>query len=142
MIENRAPRRFCPGCFEKQIEIDRLKEEVVLLKARLRYQSRSGEEGFFGSSTPSSQIPIKPNAKEEEKNKRGGARHGHVGHGRQAVSQSEADRIVDIDVGDVCPECHGKLKESKEYRDRTVIDIEPVEVKNILYRISRKKCTQ
>ncbi len=142
MSENSAPRRFCPGCFEKQIEIDRLKEEVVLLKARLRYQSRSGEEGFFGSSTPSSQIPIKPNAKEEEKNKRGGARCGHVGHGRQAVSESEADRIVDIDVGDICPECRGKLKESKEYRDRTVIDIEPVEVKNILYRISRKKCTQ
>lgn len=142
MSENRAPRRFCSDCFEKQIEIDRLKEEVILLKARLRHQSRSGEEGFFGSSTPSSQIPIKPNAKEDQQNKRGGARHGHAGHGRQAVSESESDRIVDIEVGDVCPECHGKLKESKEYRDRTVIDIEPVEVKKILYRISRKKCTQ
>lgn len=142
MTENKLPRRFCPGCFEKQIEIDRLKEEVVLLKARLRYQVRSAKEGFFGSSTPSSQIPIKPNAPEEEQNKRGGARHGHVGHGRKTVSQSDADRIVDIDIADTCPQCHGELEESKEYRYRTVIDIEPIEVKKILYRITRRKCTK
>ena len=142
MDKNRKPRRFCPGCFEKQVKIDRLKEEVVCLKARLRYQERTAKEGFFGSSTPSSQIPIKPNATEEKQNNRGGARRGHVGHGRQAVNGSQADRIVDIDVGNACPECKGELKESKGRRFRTVIDIQPIKVKKILYRIVRKKCTQ
>ena len=142
MGENKKPRRFCQGCFEKQIEIDRLKEEVCRLKDRLRYQERTAKEGFFGSSTPSSKIPIKPSSPEEQKRKQGGALPGHPGYGRKAVSASQADRIVDIDTGDICPECGGKLKGSKGRRPRTVIDIQPVNIKKILYRTSRKKCTR
>jgi hypothetical protein len=53
---------YCRECFEKQREIDRLTEENVRLRGRLRYQERvSREEGFFGSSTPSSKIPVKAN---------------------------------------------------------------------------------
>jgi transposase len=136
------PRYFCQGCFEKQIEIDRLKEEVHRLKARLRYQQRTAGEGFFGSSTPSSKIPVKPNTPEEQQRKRGGARHGHPGHGRQAVEESEADSVVDIDIGDRCPECGGGLKESKGFRSRTVIDIQPIKVKKTVYHIWRRRCTQ
>ena len=136
------PRHFCQGCFEKQIEVDRLKEEVHRLKALLRYQQRTAGEGFFGSSTPSSKIPIKLNSLESQQSKRGGARRGHPGHGRQAVDESEADRVVDIDIGDTCPECGGELGESKGLRSRTVIDIQPVKIKKTVYRIWRRKCTQ
>lgn len=52
--------RYCPACFEKQQKIDALQEQIVSLKAKLRLQERTAREGFFGSSTPSSQIPIKP----------------------------------------------------------------------------------
>jgi hypothetical protein len=52
---------YCPQCFEKQRKIDELEEELVLLKAKLRYQERTVKEGFFGSSTPSSKIPVKAN---------------------------------------------------------------------------------
>jgi len=51
----------CPLCLEKQREIDRLKEENGLLKRQLSYRERKDKEGFFGSSTPSSQQPVKAN---------------------------------------------------------------------------------
>lgn len=64
----------CEGCLEKQRKIDQLLEEIQRLKAKLRYQERKDQEGFFGSSTPSSQLPFKANASEKNKNHKGGAR--------------------------------------------------------------------
>jgi len=72
---------FCEGCFEKQLKIDRLQEENEQLKARLRYRERAEKEGFFGSSTPSSRLPVKENTPEREDRPRG-ARPGHKGNGR------------------------------------------------------------
>ena len=51
----------CEECVEKQRKIDQFLEEVQRLKAKLRYQERKGKEGFFGCSTPSSQLPFKAN---------------------------------------------------------------------------------
>ena len=51
----------CEGCLEKQRQIDQLLEQVQRLKAKLRYQERKEQEGFFGASTPSSQLPLKTN---------------------------------------------------------------------------------
>jgi hypothetical protein len=53
---------YCTECLNKQQQINELEDEVVSLKAKLRYQERTAKEGFFGSSTPSSKIPIKPNS--------------------------------------------------------------------------------
>lgn len=71
----------CSGCLEKQCELDRLKEEVKSLKAALHRPERRGEDGPFGSPTPSSLIALKPNSKPENKDNKGGARFGHIGHG-------------------------------------------------------------
>lgn len=46
---------FCEGCFLKQQEIDRLKEEIQSLKAKLKYRAEREKEGYFGSSTPSAE---------------------------------------------------------------------------------------
>jgi len=73
---------YCPECLKKQQRISELEEEVVQLKARLRYQERIAAEGPFGSSTPSSKVPIKPSALPERQARRGGGRPGHAGHGR------------------------------------------------------------
>ena len=73
----------------KQRGIDQLEEEVRRLKERLRYQNRKATEGFFGSSTPSSKIPVKPNTLAERQAKRGGARRGHVGYGREVKDLEE-----------------------------------------------------
>jgi len=99
---------YCPGCLEKQRRIDELEEEVRRLKAQLRYQQRTAAEGFFGSSTPSSTIPVKPNSLEERQAKRGGAKRGHGGHGRQAVDAQEVDRVEVMEVEEACPCCGGR----------------------------------
>jgi len=44
---------------EKQREIDRLREEVQLLKAKLCQRQSKQQEGVFGSATPSSLKPLK-----------------------------------------------------------------------------------
>ena len=127
----------CPLCLEKQREIDRLKEEIVLLKRRLSYRERT--EGLFGSSTPSSQIPIKANTEEAKKPR--GAKVGHRGFGRKAFSVSEADRVerVDTMVGDVCPLCGGLL-EDKGDECRSVLDIHPVKAQRVVYVHKKKWC--
>ncbi len=63
---------ICSECGVKQEEIYRLREENQRLKAKIRNQDRKITEGFFGSSTPSSKKPVKPNTKIEKKN--GGAK--------------------------------------------------------------------
>ena len=129
----------CEGCLEKQRKIDQLLEEVQRLKAKLRYQERKDQGGIFGSSTPSSQLSLKANTDQENRNRKGGARPGHKGHGRSAHSQETADEIIPIDVGEICPDCGGRLK-LKEVRDRTVIETEPIKPKKVLYHLSYKKC--
>jgi len=132
---------FCPGCFEKQRQIDALTEEVKRLKARLNYLERKEREGYFGSSTPSSQVPIKSNAPRENQGKRGGARPGHRGHGRQRFDESGADRIVRVEseVGNRCPRCGGPL-EDKGIESHGVIDIPPLKTERILYQLPKRYC--
>jgi transposase len=131
----------CEGCLQKQRKIDQLLEEVRRLKAKLRYQERKDQEGFFGSSTPSSQRPLKANTDKENRNHQGGARPGHKGHGRKAHTQETADEILPIDAGEICPDCGGLLK-LKKIQDRTVIESEPVKPKKILYHLFHRECTQ
>ncbi|HUW18284.1 MAG TPA: hypothetical protein VMW16_03200, partial [Sedimentisphaerales bacterium] len=55
----------CKDCLTKQQKINELEEENARLKAGLRYQERTAREGYFGSSTPSSKLPVKPNSQKE-----------------------------------------------------------------------------
>jgi hypothetical protein len=132
---------YCRGCFEKQRKIDQLLEENRNLKQRLKYQERKEKEGFFGSSTPSSKLPFKANASEEDKNNKGGGRPGHPGHGRRSHNEETADEVIMVELDNLCPECGGML-ELKEIRDRTVIESEPKRPKKILYRLPHKQCRQ
>lgn len=132
---------YCPGCFEKQRKIDELTEEVKRLKGKLNYLQRKEQEGYFGSSTPSSQVPVKTNAPKENQRKRGGAKPGHPGHGRQSFDESGADRVVRVEseVGDRCPQCGGPL-EDKGTESHCVIDIPPLKTERILYLLSKRYC--
>jgi transposase len=110
----------CPVCLEKQRRIDALEEENKGLKAKLSYQERKMQDGPFGSSTPSSKIPIKPNTGSKEKKPRGG-RPGHKGNGRKSHDEA-VDRTVDVEpTSDKCPECGGPL-ENKGWAERSVVD--------------------
>jgi transposase len=130
---------FCQECFDKQRIIDRLEQDNLLLKAKLKYQERTAKEGLFGSSTPSSKLPVKANTAEELKRLKGGGKPGHKGHGRRCISEEEADRVERIEVGDFCPDCHSSL-EHKGTKDRTVIDCDLIQMQKILYRLEQKRC--
>jgi transposase len=130
---------YCKQCLEKQRKIDELQEEIVRLKAKLRYQERTAEEGFFGSSTPSSKVPIKANRHGEEPRPHGGGKVGHRGHGRRRINAEQADRVERITVGDVCPDCGSPL-EAHGSKSRTVIDCQPVRIQKVMYRLERKRC--
>jgi transposase len=129
----------CPFCLEKQREIDRLKEENVLLRQRLSYRERKDKEGFFGSSTPSSLQPVKANTENAKKPR--GATVGHRGFGRKAFDVSEADRVerVDAIVGEVCPLCGGYL-EDKGDDARSVVELHPVKAERVVYVQKKRWC--
>jgi hypothetical protein len=124
---------------KKQQEIDRLREENARLKGRLRYQERTAKEGFFGSSTPSSKIPVKPSAPPEQAPRFGGAKPGHVGHGRHAIPPAQADRVERLSAPEHCPEC-GRVLQNKGTKSRTVIDVQPLRRQTVCYHLDQKYC--
>jgi transposase len=139
-VSTRTWMVYCKQCLEKQRRIDELEEENARLKAKLRYQERTAQEGFFGSSTPSSKVPVKPNSSVHPR-PRGGGKVGHAGHGRSRIDPEQADRVETIPVAEVCPDCGGTL-EVRGSRPRTVLDCQPVRVQKVVYQLQRKRCTQ
>ena len=130
---------YCQQCLKKQQRINELEEEITLLKTKLRYQERTAKEGFFGSSTPSSKVPVKPNNSTEHQRNRGGGKPGHKGHGRASICEQDADKVERVCIGDVCPDC-GNALEEKGTRTRTVMDCQPVKMEKIVYHLERKRC--
>jgi hypothetical protein len=57
----------CSLCLDKQRKIDQLEDEVDRLKRVLGKRRQNEKGGFFGSSTPSSKLPVKANVEEKEK---------------------------------------------------------------------------
>jgi transposase len=128
----------CEGCLEKQREIDRLKEEIQQLRVKLSAKKRKDKEGFFGSSTPSSQLPVKANTSAENQNKQGGARLGHQGNGRKSHPEDSVDEVRIRQVEPFCLDCKTALR-AKGYRERSVLDIDPITIKRVVYRLERKQ---
>lgn len=131
----------CSSCFEKQREIDRLKEEVASLRDQLKYRDKKNKEEFFGSSTPSSKKTFKEQTTQENQNKKGGAKPGHNNNkGRKIFDSKEADEIIDYETELThCPCCNTEL-ESKETEERPIIEGEMLKPKKILFRNKIKRC--
>lgn len=130
----------CTGCYERQRRIEKLEDDIKRLKQQLKYREQKGKEGFFGSSTPSSKIPVKANTAEENRKKNGGAKAGHIGHGRKSIKGEEADREEEVPLDmEMCSECRVYL-EDKGYRDRGVIESQPIKAMAIVYRLNQKRC--
>ncbi len=85
---------YCKEWLNKQQKINDLEEEIVCLKTKLRYQERTVKEGFFGSSTPSAKIPVKPNSQKAHQRNRGDGKVGHHGHGRASICEKDADTAI------------------------------------------------
>jgi len=131
----------CPECLKKQRQIDALKEENQRLKQKLRYRERKDKEGFFGSSTPSSKIPLKPNRPEKEGRKPKGARPGHFGRGRPGpdLVQGKQFNAVVPSLGDLCPQC-GSPFVDKGYTERLVMESHPLRAEPLIYWLPKRYC--
>jgi transposase len=121
------------------MQIYDLKAKIKALQQKLNQQERKATEQPFGSSTPSSKVLIKPNSKEDKRQLRGGGKRGHVGHGRQGIAPSQADRIERIKTADICPDCGTPLI-NRGSRSRTVIDCKPMTKEKIILRLEKKRC--
>lgn len=119
--------------------IDRQREEIARLKARLRYQERTAREAPFGSSTPSAKILIKPSASPECSHRRGGAKPGHPGHGRPHIPDHQVTRAQRVNGPDRCPYCGCSLN-PKDVKARTIVDLEPVRKEVIRYELEQCDC--
>lgn len=124
---------------QKQQQLDRLQEELRRVKAKLRYQERTAREGPFGSSTPSSKVPVKPNSLEENQARKGGAKPGHQGYGRRRLSPVEAERTLEVHLPMNCPEC-GTALENRGRTRRTVQDAQPLRSEKQLLLLDVKRC--
>lgn len=138
---NKNSFSFCKDCFEKQRIIDRLEDQIIQFKQKIRSLEKRNEEGYFGKNTPSSKKPFKKNADvgktsdkaSGKKRKNGGAEKGRKGSGRKSFTKEEADKIEYLHAPDECDDC-GTTLISRGTEDRSVIDTEPLkEKKNIIY---------
>lgn len=125
---------------QKQQRIDQLLEENARLKARLRYQERTAREGFFGSSTPSAKLPLKPNSPPTAPARPCGGQPGHAGHGRRAATARTAQLRLRLAAPRRCPDC-GQPLELKGLKQRTVINCEPPRPQRILYELESNYCS-
>lgn len=132
----------CKGCFEKKLEIDRLRAEVARLKMKVADDAKSLGQLPIGAHTPPSKIDLKKNAPEDLRQKKGGAKRGHKGHGRKSVSEEAADEILETSpASHHCPDCGGDLS-CVGSRERSVIEARPLKAKRILYHINRYRCSK
>ena len=109
----------------KTRECDRLKAENERLKA----EQSGGAVATppFGSSTPSSKIPLKANSTEENRARVGGRPKGHAGCGRKSVAPEDADERITLPLP-VCPVTHETLTDVAATTTRTVYHTVPAHV--------------
>ena len=121
---------FCPKYLEALSENARLREELAHAKEKLARQERSAKEAPFGLSTPSSKCLVKPSAPElaedEVRRRKGGAPHGHAGHGWKPPEGPEPEVEV-LPAPDACPCCGGALEDfpGGDENIRELIDCHP-----------------
>lgn len=121
----------------KDREIARLRAENAALKASQCGGGRNpADVRPFGSSTPSSRIPLKPNSSEENRRKSGGQPKGHAGHGRKRVP--EPDERIDLPKP-TCPVSHMELVNCS-VRTRTVVHAVPARCVTKQYTVYRGWC--
>ena len=131
---------LCEGCLEKQCVIDRQFEEIQRLRQKLHVNQRRLKEGFFGSSTPSSQVSVKANSVAENQARKGGAKLGHQGVGRKVFSLAQADEVrVAAVAAETCETCQCGLV-SHGSNERAIYDLQTEEVRRIYYEIKRRRC--
>jgi len=136
---------MCPGCLGKMREIDRLKrkvhtqaERIAALEKKLGERARSPDESPFGEGTPSSKVPFKTNASEETRGRRGGAKPGHRGHGRNVPPARGAGEPLAAPRS--CPKCGG-ITENRKTEHRHIWQYIPEQIAERHFLVETRQCT-
>ncbi len=125
----------------KQRRIDQLEDKVKSLRAALGREQRKLEDGFFGSSTPSSRQPFKKNIQDQSLKPKG-ARPGHQGYGRKGHELGSEDRIEEVlPESETCPQC-GEPLSKKGIEQRSVVDIPLVKPERIVFNLHKRYCSK
>jgi transposase len=110
---------------------ERAEAENARLRKALGKVRRTALEKPFGEHTPSGKRLVKPSApepetEEERLRRRGGAKHGHAGHGWKKLGEPE--ETVPLPDPEACPHCHGPLVDAPFEADegRDVVVARPV----------------
>jgi transposase len=129
MDEDRQP---CPGCSERDREIDELKKRVADLEKRLDDKERAGKrQAAPFSKGPPVENPKKPGRKTGDKH----GRHGH----RPPPPPEAIDETLEAALPDACPHCGGNLQEDDDVDEQFQTDI-PVRPTRRTIRIHKGCC--
>lgn len=135
---------MCSACLEKMREIDELKRKlrqksrrISALEKKLGERARSPDEPPFGESTPSSKLPFKTNATEDNRQRKGGAKSGHRGHGRKKPPKSVPAEELPAPCS--CP-CCGGMTETRKTEERYVRDYIPEQTVERRFLVETRQC--
>lgn len=129
----------CENCLNLQIKNDIFEEEIIRLKAELKRYKKQAADGYFGSSTPSSKVPIKPATDKKERKPRG-RKKGHKGSGREKFIDDFV-KFCTIELNrPTCPHCNCTL-EHKGYKERSVLEATETKTEKIKYSLGYGYCT-
>jgi hypothetical protein len=101
---------------------------------------RTGKENPYGLGTPSSKRIDKTNSTKENQAKRGGAKMGHPGHGRQPFSKEEADRAAVIDNKPPACDCGAESWNRHSTRPHRVINHVPAKMEKVYFDKAIYQC--
>lgn len=114
------------------------KKQISKLEKKLNI--RKGVEDPYGINTPSSRRAFKPNATEDNFNKRGGAVKGHNGHGWKAFTKEDADEIRYHSETSKQPCCEAPELRESGVECHSHIDFVPMKLKIVYDECKVVKC--
>jgi len=127
----------CKDCFNKSLEIDKLRGKVKELSDKLRRKETPNRNKTPNEShEPSSRKRFKENSKEKNQLKKGAAKNGHVGSGRKS---GNGEIELETEIPEKCPCCDVALNQ-KDVRKRTIVEVEKIKAKRQIIGLKRGEC--
>ena len=120
---------------------------LAMLATAKRIAELEGKDGTAsaGPSTPSGMVPVyaKANTSKRRRNRRPGAREGHLGLRRERPVKIDRQQTHRLER---CPHCQGQLQRCRRSRTRVIEDIpeviEPVVTEHTIHRDYCPQCTE
>ena len=111
----------CPGCSQRDREIDDLKKRIADLERRLDEKERTSKR----QAAPFSKG--EPKARPKKPGRKAGSRHGQHAH-RPPLPPETVAEILEAPLPEACPDCGGEIGEDDDVDEQFQTDIptEPV----------------